>query len=145
MKILAISTLMTLSLALLSCAANRNVPKYNELLQDVTGQNGRACVRTSDIDGYGVLAGNVVSIDGGFNYYLATVLPGCMDLNTSVAALFSSDFGEVCGQSMDRMYTGGDRCIINHMYKFENRDEAFAAYNQAREQREQIREKKQRE
>ena len=140
MKILAISSLMTLSLALLSCAANRNAPTYNELLGDVTGQKGRACVRTSDIDGYGVLAGDVISIDGGFNYYLATVLPGCTDLNTSVAALFSSDFGEVCGRSMDKMYTGGDRCIINQMYEFENRDEAFAAYNQAKERREEIRE-----
>lgn len=140
MKILVISGLVTLSVALLSCAANRNVPNYNELLRDVTGQNGRACVRTSDIDGYGVHAGNVISIDGGFNYYLATVLPGCTDLNTSAAALFSSDFGEVCGRSMDRMYTGGERCIINQMYEFENREEAFAAYNQAKEQREEIRE-----
>lgn len=140
MKILAISSLITLSLALLSCAANQNVPNYNELLGDVTGQNGRACVRTSDIDGYGVLSGDVISIDGGFNYYLATVLPGCMDLNTSIAAMFSSDFGEVCGQSMDRMYTGGDQCTINRMYEFENRGEAFAAYNQAKARREEIRE-----
>ncbi len=140
MRIFSVPVIAALSLALMSCAANKNVPSYADALDEVTGQNGRACVRTDDIDGYGVLTGDVISIDSDFNYYLATVLPGCMDLGTSIGAVFQSDFYELCGQSMERIYTGDDRCTINKVYEFESRDEAFEAYNRAKDLRQQSRE-----
>lgn len=127
-----------LVVVLASCATTRDVPRMGEMLRETTGQNGRACVRLSDIRGYGVLKDNVVSIDGFRNYYLATVLPGCIDLQTSARAMFSGDFGEICGQTMDSIATRGDRCSINQVFEFENREEAFATYNDVLERREEL-------
>ena len=39
---------------------------------------------------------------------------------------------------MDMVATNGDHCSINKIYKFENREEAFAAYNEARHKREEL-------
>jgi hypothetical protein len=85
-----------------------------------------------------VLDGNVVSIDGTTKYYLATVMPGCNDLHTSVRALFQGGFGEVCGQSVNRVVTGGGQCTINKMYEFKNREEAFATFNALIEERKML-------
>lgn len=124
------------AVVLSACASTgREVPRLSAMLADETGQNGRACVRLSEIQGYGVLDDNVLSIDATRNYYLATVLPGCNDLQTSARTLFSGKFGEVCGGGKDRIATGGDSCSIRQMFEFENREQAFAAFNAVREER----------
>jgi hypothetical protein len=112
-----------------------NTPRMGAMLGETTGQNGRACIRQGDIRGYGVLKGDVISIDGSRNYYLATVLPGCNDLQTSVGAMFSGGFGEICGGGMDQVVTGADRCTIGKIYEFKNRDQALAVYKAAFDQR----------
>ena len=125
---------------LTACASTGSgKPKMGAMLGETTGQNGRACIRQGDIRGYGVLKGDVISIDGFRNYYLATVLPGCNDLQTSVGAMFSGGFGEVCGGGMDAIATsGGDHCTINKIYKFENRDQAMALYKETFDKREAL-------
>jgi hypothetical protein len=123
---------------LAGCATGRDVPRVSRMLAEEIPQNGRACVRLGDIRSYGVLEDNVVSIDGTRNYYLATVLPGCNDLQTSVRSLFSGGFGEICGQSMNKIATGGDSCTINKLYEFKSRDEAFAVYNAVLQKREAL-------
>lgn len=139
MKILRVLSIAGFAVVLASCASTgRDVPGVAEMLRETTGQNGRACVRLDDIQSYGVLDDNVVSINAMRNYYIATVLPGCVDLQTSVRTLFRGDFGELCGQTMDSLATGGDRCTINQMFEFEDRDEAFDVYNEVREEREQL-------
>jgi len=125
------------SVVLTSCAST-NTPKMATMLRDTTGQNGRACILQSDIKSYGVLKDNIISINGKRKYYLATVLPGCNDLQTSVRAMFSGKFSEICGQSMDKLVTGGNQCTINHIFQFNSRDEAFAVYNSILEQRESM-------
>jgi hypothetical protein len=136
MKRLMISGIAICTVVLASCASTGgDIPKVANMLRDTTGQNGRACVRQSDIQGYGVLENDVVSIDGTRKYYLATVLPGCIDLQTSVRALFSGGFGEVCGGTMNKIVTRGDQCTINQMFEFENRKAAFDTYNSILEQR----------
>lgn len=125
---------------LAGCATGRDVPRIGTMLADETGQNGRACVRQGDIRSYGVLDNDVVSIDGTKNYYLATVLPGCNDLQTSVGALFRGGFGEVCGRTMNKITTGGDNCVINQMFEFKSREEAFATYNAILEKRKALQE-----
>lgn len=136
MKRLTTFVIAVFTAVLASCASTGgDVPKVANMLRDTTGQNGRACIWQSDIQGYGVLKNNVVSIDGRRKYYLATILPGCIDLQTSARALFSSKFSQICGQSMDKMVTGGDQCVIGQIFEFENRKEAFATYNSILEER----------
>lgn len=132
------------TVVLASCATTgRDIPDVGKMLRDTTGQNGRACIRQSDIRGFGVLENDVVSIDGTRKYYLATVMPGCHDLHTSVRAMFSGGFGEVCGGSTNKIVTRGDRCIIRQMFEFKNREEAFAAHNAVLEERKALKNKAQ--
>jgi hypothetical protein len=122
--------------AVLTACAGAAKPKMGAMLGEATGQNGRACVRQGDIQSYGVLKGNVITIDGFRNYYLATVLPGCNDLHTSIGVMFSGGFGEICGGGMDAIATGGgDSCTINKIYKFENREQALAVYKETFDKR----------
>lgn len=121
-----------LSTGLTACATtDGDVPPFNEVLAETIGQNGRACVRHSDIRGYGVLDHDVISIDGRRRYYLATVMPGCNALDTSPSALFEERFSEVCGGGMHKVYAGGDHCTIRQMFEFENREAAFEAHRKA--------------
>ena len=115
------------TVVLASCAST-GAPVATQL-RDVTGQNGRACILKSDIKSYGVLKNNVVSINGVRKYYLATVLPGCTDLQTSARAMFSGKFGSVCGQTSDSITTRGNRCTIGQIFQFDNKDQAFDTYN----------------
>lgn len=133
---------ITLFAALLtSCATMGNdVPRMGSMLRETTGQNGRACVQLHDIQSYGVLKNNVVSIDALRGYYLATVLPGCNDLDTSLRALFKGSFSEVCGGTTNKIATRRDSCTIDQMFEFKNRDEAFAAYNSTLEKRKELKE-----
>ncbi|MDO3383101.1 DUF6491 family protein [Gilvimarinus algae] len=117
--------------ALTACSSMNSVPTIDTVLLDRTGQNGRACIDASDINGFGVLEKDVISIDARQKYYLATVMPGCNDLALSPRALFHERFGEVCGGGMDSMRTGGDKCTLKHIYEFDDRSAAFAAHEEA--------------
>jgi len=143
MKRLTILGIAALVAALSSCATTR-LPSMSEMLRDATGQDGRACVDTSDIDGYGVLENNVISIDGERDYYLATVSPGCDDddLATSVDGDFDRDFGddsdEICGESGDELDTDEGDCEIHQVFEFDDREEAFETFNDVMEVRERM-------
>lgn len=119
-----------------ACASQHDGPTMSKLLAKESVQNGRACIRQSDIRGFGVPENNVMSIDGGQKYYLATVLPGCINLQTSARAFFDGNFFEVCGQTGDRIVTQDERCTINQIFEFENREQAFEALENVKEQRE---------
>lgn len=125
---------------LLGCATpGSELPRFSEMLTNTTGQNGRACIRQHDIRGYGVLENDVISIDGGRRYYLATVLPGCNDLHTSIGVMFSGNFQEICGGSMDRIVTGDNWCSINRIFEFNSRSEAFDVYQLISDERQTLR------
>jgi hypothetical protein len=121
-----------------SCATTGSDTKLGSLLGDSTGQNGRACVKVSDIEGYGVLEDSVLSIEGEDEHYLATLTPGCEDLSTTARVQFSGDFGEVCGQAMDEIVMDDNRCTINQLFEFDDRDDAMDAYHATLELREQL-------
>lgn len=114
-------------------------PNLSQALRDTTGQDGRACVRTSDIRGYGTREGKVINIDARQNYYIATMRPGCFDLGTSMAAMFSGDFNEVCGGRVDKVTTAENVCTIDQMFEFVDREAAFSAYDDAVKEREKAR------
>ncbi len=115
-----------------------DIPKLGTMLSDTTGQTGRACVKLSDIQGYGVLEDNVVSIEGDGEHYLVTVTPDCDELPTSARLEFAGDFGEVCGQAMDEIVMGDNRCTINQLFEFDDRDDAMDAYHATLEKREHL-------
>lgn len=130
-------TLVPLCLMAACTAVSKDVPSLTETLRETTGQNGRACVRTRDIRGYGVRDNNVVNINASRGYYLATVHPGCFDLDTSMAVLFGGSYSEICGGRMDKVVTGEGQCTINQVFKFDSREAAFAAYEAALIEREE--------
>ncbi|WP_286807225.1 MULTISPECIES: DUF6491 family protein [unclassified Marinimicrobium] len=141
MKLWKLCATAPLLAALSACTTTgESVPSFYDVLAETAGQNGRACVRHSDIRGYGVLDHDVISIDGRRNYYLATVMPGCNALDTSPSALFEERFSEVCGGGMHKVYAGGDHCTIRQMYEFENREAAFEAHRNAVERYDALRE-----
>lgn len=133
--------LISLGLAglLSGCATgDGSLPAFHQILQETTGQNGRACIRHSDIRGYGVLDQDVISIDGRREYYLATVMPGCHSLGTSPRALFEERFSEVCGGGRDKVYIQDDHCTIRQIFEFEDREAAFAAHQKAMDKRAEL-------
>jgi hypothetical protein len=140
MKQLKILAAPAFAVFLSSCTTmGKDSPMLGSLLEDTTGQNGRACVTVSDIGGYGVLEDNILSIEGEDNeHYLATVTPGCEDLPTTARLQFSGDFGDVCGQAMDEIVMEDNRCTINQLFEFDDRDDAMDAYHATLELREQM-------
>lgn len=126
-------TVALLSALLTSCATNseNNAPKLTQILRDNTGQDGRACVRNADIRGYGTADNKVINIDATRSYYIATVHPGCLDLQTSMGVMFSGSFSEVCGGRIDKIITSDGSCTIDQVFEFENREQAFSVYEEA--------------
>lgn len=128
---------------IMACSSiQADIPNYDELLKAQTEQDGRTCIRDSDIRGYGVLDDNVVSIDGRRRneYYLLTTIYQCQSLIMSNSAAFVGGFSELCGGGRDRILTGEDSCPIKSIFKFESQDQAFAAFDQAKDTRKRVRE-----
>jgi hypothetical protein len=141
MKLYSLLGLALLCTGLIGCSNQQSkAPHISTMLIEETGQNGRACVRSSRIRGYGILKHDVISIDGHRDYFLATVRPGCLSLSTSIQAAFSGDFGEVCGGINDKIISGGDSCTIRHIFKFDDRKQAFAVYESTLEKRKALKE-----
>jgi len=129
--------------SLAGCASlQSNLPNYDELLKTQTEQNGRECIRDSQIRGYGVLDDDVVSIDARRpnEYYLMTTLYRCQSLVMSNSAAFVGGFSELCGGGRDKIFTGEDSCPIKSIFKFESREQAFDAFDQAKETRKKLKE-----
>lgn len=126
---------------LIGCASSVNLPSYDTLLAEQTEQNGRECIRESDIWGYGVLDDHVISIDSRRKneYFLATTILQCNSLSFGPQAAFVSRFGEFCGGGADKVVTHEEACLVKSLYKFESKEQALAAYNQAKDKRQQIR------
>lgn len=126
--------LLMCSVSLLcACAHETSAPtpkKISDALKLQTGASGRACVRISDIRGYAHNSG-VVSIDGGRNYYLATTIMRCHNLDTATAVAFDGPGGEVCGGGASRIKAAGSECVVSNVFEFDNRSAAFAALESA--------------
>ena len=130
----AILTLATLAISGCATTAYQPTPaEMNSALRDITGQDGRACVRQRDIDGYGTLSDTVLSVSDKFRgHYLMITRYSCPGMEVAPRALFEGAFTEFCGQR-DSITTRGGRCPILSVYTFENRDAAFAAHDSALE------------
>lgn len=130
-------TLAFLSLALLAgCATTAYTPTPQEVdkaLAEITGQNGRACLRLADINGFASLNDSVVSVSDKFRgHYLMVALYRCPGLEYTTLAAFKGAFTEFCGRR-DAIATRQGRCPIQSVYTFENRQAAFDAHDRAEE------------
>ncbi|HEX7028174.1 MAG TPA: DUF6491 family protein [Gammaproteobacteria bacterium] len=123
---------------LAACATVSDVPSLGEMLRQATGQNGRACVRSTEIRNYGTLKDDLVIIRGLSKHYVAVITPGCMDLDSPFRTRFRGGHGEICGGSMDSIITETDECIIRQMFEFEDREHAFITLHSVLEERENL-------
>lgn len=128
-KLLAASVI---AVGLVACSSENRFPTYatlDKVLAEQTGQDGRACVRTMDVRGFAFDDG-VLKLPSRGKYFIATTLHQCHDLEFSHLVGFESQFGEACGPALS-VYTRDSRCPIRNVYEFKNRQEAFAALDQA--------------
>ncbi|WP_052691920.1 DUF6491 family protein [Teredinibacter purpureus] len=119
--------------ALLACTTAGDavtLPKMADLLAQETGQNGRACVRVSDIDGYG-FQHDIVTVDAGRDYYLMTTLTRCHAMAMAVAVVFKGPQNEVCGGGTSSITSTDGRCTISKIFEFDDKDAAFSALKKA--------------
>ena len=131
----------TLSLAGCSTTESTKLPKVGDLLAQSSGQDGRACVRQSEIESFGS-SGEVITINGrGKQYYLATTVFRCHGLDLSAKALFQGSFNEVCGGGRSNFVTrDGGPCPIAQIFEYSSREDAFQALNDAKTKLEQLQE-----
>jgi hypothetical protein len=121
------------ALLLASCASTYTPTpaEMNDALAGITGQNGRACVRQRDIDGFGALSDSVLSVSDKFRgHYLMVTSYRCPGMEIATAALFEGAFTEFCGQR-DSIKTRDGRCPIRSVFDFESRQAAFDAHDRA--------------
>lgn len=107
-------------------------PKLSAVLAELTGQNGRACVRSGNIRGFAANEDSI-NINAGRRYYVATTLFRCNNLDLSPVAVFSSRFAELCGGT-GRMFIPGETCQIDKIFEFDNRKSAHSTLDQAEQQ-----------
>lgn len=129
---MAFGTLVLLA----ACATTAYLPTPQEMdkaLAEITGQNGRACVRQSHINGFGSLSDAVLSVSDTFRkHYLMVARYRCPGFNSAPRAAFEGAFTEFCGQR-DSIATREGRCPIQSVYTFEDRQAAFDAHDKAEE------------
>ncbi|WP_370980876.1 DUF6491 family protein [Agaribacterium sp. ZY112] len=129
-KVFQLSLFVLLAASLSACTtsgdSSANSPNFGQLMSETTGQNGRACIRTRDIRGYGAENDKQININTMSKYYIATTLYSCHNLTMAPRALFESRFTEACGGT-SYITTREGRCPIDKIFEFDNREQAFAA------------------
>lgn len=136
--VLCLFALSTLS----ACSSlTANLPSNDTLLGELTEQNGRACIRSNDINGFGVLDDDVISIDARRGeYYLVTTLFRCNSLSISPKIAFKGNFANFCGGGGDSIITGDEACPVKAIYKFNSSKEALDAFAELTNKRAELRE-----
>ena len=138
-KIFAVSSIFCIS----ACSSLVvNLPSNDKLLQEYTEQDGRECIRDSNIRGFGVLDDDVISVESRLRgeYYLMTTIYRCHSLGFSAQVAFVGNFAEFCSGGGDKIHTGEEACPINSIFKFESRELAFEAYEAISEKKKSLRE-----
>jgi hypothetical protein len=120
-----------------ACSSTAYIPTPSEMntaLREITGQNGRACVRIRDIAGYGTLSDSVLSVSSKFrNHYVMVTLHRCPAIESGARLAFKGAFTDFCGGGRDSVHGGNGRCPVQSVFEFDDRDAAFAAHDQAEE------------
>lgn len=103
-----------------------------------TEQDGKACIRQADINGYGVLDDYSITVDArGKKHYIVTTMYRCSTLNTGFQAGFDGDNFDFC-PIRDKIITIDQACPVKAIYEFESRQEAFDAYEKVKDIRQTL-------
>ena len=130
---------LLLLLLLLTAACSTQQVRYDvrtldQVMRDMTGQNGRACFQTRYISGYGTIDETVLNVSTKRpEQYVLLMTYSCPSLLTSSAVLFKGAFTELCGGGRDFVSTGSSPCPIRSIYEFENRKAALEAIERAQQ------------
>ena len=120
-----------------ACSTTTHVPTPSEMnaaMREITGQNGRACVRIHDIQGYGALSDSVISVSSKFRkQYIMVTMHRCPAIESGAHMGFKGAFTDFCGGGRDSVHAGEGRCPVQSVYEFDDRDAAFAAHDKAEE------------
>ena len=139
-KILFVAALTLLGLSACSTQQNKSSePSLTTLMGEHTGQDGRACLRTSRITGYSTTNfGKLITINTRHKYYVAAPLYRCHDIGISAKAVFDGRSIEFCGGGGSSIVTGQERCPIKKLYEFDDRASAHAAIQAITDKRKQL-------
>lgn len=121
-----------------SCATGdkKELPSIEELLMQMTEQDGRACYRKSDVEGYATLEDDVVSVNAGRKHYLVTTRRACAPLGSAKPLPSAGDSWEFCGGRGEPVVVHGNQCASIHVYEFVSREDAFATLEMVKAKRE---------
>lgn len=139
----AAAGVLLLAAVLAACSAPESrpgqAPSLDQVLLQMSEQDGRACLRTDRIDGYAVLDDGVVSVGTrGRRHYLVTTLLRCHSLDSAMGIAFSSPHGDFCGGGRDTLETGTESCPARHVFEFTSREDALATFELARARRQAL-------
>lgn len=127
--------LSTITLSLVACSTTAVTPtamEMNDTLAEITGMDGKACLRIRDITGYTALSETVISARMlRRSQALLVTNKRCPGLQSTNAAIFDSTVTEICGGRTDSLITFRERCTVKSIFEFENQQAAFDAFEQA--------------
>ena len=126
--IISSCVLITLAACSTQPSSSNSNASYAQAMNELSGQNGRACIRTRDIRGYGSESDNRLNINAGSKYYIAKTMYSCTNLDMAPNALFESRFSEACAGTSYIISRAG-RCPIQYIWEFDNREAAFTAHD----------------
>ena len=114
------------------------LPSVDSLLLQMTEQDGRACIRSGDMNGFAALDDDIVSVNARRKkHYLITTTYSCHSLGSSFSLGLSGTFSEVCGGgASNQLITRDEACPIKHIFVFESREDALATYEMVKGRRE---------
>jgi len=123
------------SLCLSACGsmATRPLPQeMNQALLELTGQDGRACIRISEISGYASLSDSLLSVTTiRKSHALMVTNHRCPALESTSAAVFDGQFTQICGGNRDFIVVVSERCSVRSIFKFDDRQAALDAIDAA--------------
>lgn len=143
MKSIKVFLSLFIAMGLAACTSTvANLPSNDDLLRELTQQDGRECIRESDISGFGSLSDDIINVNSRRKneYYLMTTLHSCHSLDSSFQVAFVGKFAEFCAGGGDKIQTRDEACPVKGIYKFESREQAFEAYDIITEKRKALRE-----
>ncbi|MDJ0657837.1 MAG: DUF6491 family protein [Xanthomonadales bacterium] len=120
-------TILLLPALLAGCASKPPKPSFDDRMRTVTQQDGKACVRQSDIRGFGSSRDSITIEGRRKKYYVATLLYDCPNLGTAFTIGFADRFNEICGGRGNLIAVGDSTCRIKGLYEFDDRTAAFLA------------------
>jgi hypothetical protein len=134
MKQAKLLTALSAGLFLAACATTHEMEPaaVSSELNNITGQDGMACLEPNHIRGWMPLDETVLRVsDKSGGYYLLVTSYDCPAMEDAQGAIFQGVYGSLCGGDSDQLRIGLTRCTIGHVYTFDDQASADQAYESA--------------